>query len=132
MGDQSETYFPSQSPLAVQVRWKVPTQFPACPDEFTDDGLMFYASRLLFGAIFAQNQFSTSLVVHYQLREEDLVVLTRFAGESIKDWAVAQISILDGQFLHRSEGTFYSLRGAIKHFCELAGEPFGDSIDDYC
>ena len=93
---------------------------------------MFYASRLSFGALFAQNQFSISLVVHHQLREDDLFVLTRFAGEAIKDWAVAHISILGGNFLHRSEGTFYSLKGAMKHFCELAGEPFGDSIDDYC
>ncbi len=132
MGDQPETLFSSLTPSAVQARWRVPTDFPACPDEFTDDALMLYASRLHFGAIFAQNQFSTSLVVHHQLREDDLVVLTRFAGEAIKDWAVAHVSILNGDFLHRSEGTFYSLQGAMKHFCELAGETFGDSIDDYC
>ena len=26
----------------------------------------------------------------------------------------------------------FSLNGALKHFCELSGEKFGDSIDDYC
>jgi hypothetical protein len=132
MSDQPETPLPSLKPSAVQARWRVPTEFPACPDEFTDDALMLYASRLHFGAIFAENQFSTSLVVHNQLRDDYLIVLTYFAGETIKDWAVAHVSILDGYFLHRSEGTFYSLQGALKHFCELAGEPFGDSIDDYC
>lgn len=50
----------------------------------------------------------------------------------MKDWAVAHISIQDGLFYHRSEYTFFSLNGALKHFCELTGEEFGDSIDDYC
>ena len=93
---------------------------------------MFYASRLLFGAIFSKNRYSTSLVVHHQLREDDLIVLTRFAGEAIKDWAVAHISIFDGHFLHRSEGTFFSLQGAMKRFRELTGDPLEDAIDDYC
>lgn len=132
MLDQPETLYPSITPMAVQARWRVPTEFPACPDDFTDDGLMLYSSRLSFGAVFAQNHLSTSLVVHQLLRDDDLIVLTRFAGEPIKDWAVAHISIFEGHFLHRSESTFYSLQGALKHFCELAGEHFGDSIDDYC
>ena len=132
MLDHAEPLYPSLTPLAVQARWKVPTEFPSCPDEFTDDGLMLYASRLLFGTVVAKNDLSTSLVVEYRLRDDDLIVLTRFAEEAIKDWAVAHISVLDGRFLHRSEFTFYSLQGALKHFCELAGEQFQESIDDYC
>jgi hypothetical protein len=132
MIDHPESLFPSLTPLAVQARWKVPTEFPSCPDEYTDDGLMLYASRLAFGTIFAQNNFSTSLVVEHRLRDDDLIVLTRFDGEAIKDWAVAHISVLDGRFLHRSEFTFYTLQGALKHFCALAGEQFDESIDDYC
>lgn len=127
-----EQYFPSITPLAIQVRWKVPTEFPACPDEFTDDGLLAYNSRLSFGAIFARNEFSTSLVVHHLLREDDLVVLTRFAGENVKDWGVTHISILNGAFAHRNESTFYTPQGALKHFCGLVGEDMTDSIDEYC
>lgn len=132
MLDHPEPLYPSLTPLAVQARWKVPTEFPSCPDEFTDDGLMLYASRLSFGTAFAKNDLSTSLVVEHRLRDDDLIVLTRFAGEAIKDWAVAHISVLDGRFLHRSEFTFYTLQGALKHFCELAGEQFEESMDDYC
>ncbi|MFD1940705.1 hypothetical protein [Paradevosia shaoguanensis] len=132
MLDHPEPLYPSLTPLAVQERWKVPTEFPSCPDEFTDDGLMLYASRLSFGTIFARNDLSTSLVVEHRLRDDDLIVLTRFAGEPIKDWAVAHISVLDSHFLHRSEFTFFTLQGALKHFCELAGEQFGESMDDYC
>lgn len=132
MYDKPEPQFPSLTPLAVQVRWKVPTEFPACPDEFTDAALLLYASRLSFGSVFARNQYSTSLVVDHRLKDDDLVVLTRFAGDSIKDWSVAHVSIHDSAFFHRSEFTFYTLQGALKHFCELVGEDMADSIDDYC
>jgi hypothetical protein len=132
MIDHPEPLYPSLTPLAVQARWKVPTEFPSCPDEFTDDGLMLYASRLSFGTIFAQNNLSTSLVVEHRLRDDDLIVLTRFDREAVKDWAVAHISVLEGHFLHRSEFTFYTLQGALKHFCALAGEQFEESMDDYC
>ncbi|TAY31731.1 hypothetical protein ELH93_03410 [Rhizobium leguminosarum] len=132
MLDKPELIYPSLTPLVVQVRWKVPTEFPACPDEFTDDALLLYASRLSFGSVFARNQFSTSLIIDHRLRDDDLVVLTRFAGDSIKDWAVAHISVHDGHFHHRSEYTFYTLHGALKHFCELVGEEFGSSMDDFC
>jgi hypothetical protein len=71
-----------------------------------------------------------ALVIDRNLKDDDLIVLIHFAGDAIKNWAV--ISIHDGLFHHRSEFTFFSLKGALKHFCELAGEDLGDSIDDYC
>jgi len=70
--------------------------------------------------------------VDHRLKDDDLIVLTRFAGDSIKDWAIAHISIHDGTFFHRSEFTFYTLLGALKHFCELVGEVLTDSIGDHC
>ncbi len=130
MCDEQGPRYPSLTPLAVQVRWKVPTEFPACPDEFTDDALLLYASRLSFGSVFAHNQYSTSLVVDHHLNDDALVVLTRFADDNIKDWAVAHVSIHDGAFFHRSEFTFFTLKGALKHFCELIGEELVASIDD--
>jgi len=109
MLNKAEKLYPSLTPLAIQIRWKIPTEFPACPDELTDDALLLYESRLSFGSVIARNQFSTSLVVERRLREGDLIVLTRFAGEAVKDCAVAPISIQDGLFHHRSEYTFSSL-----------------------
>jgi len=40
--------------------------------------------------------------------------------------------VIAGRFLHRSEFTFHTLQGALKHFCERAGEQFQESMDDYC
>jgi hypothetical protein len=132
MLDKSERFYPSLTPLVVQVNWKVPTEFPACPDEFTDDALLLYASRLSFGTVFAHNQFSTTVVVEHRLKDDELVVLTRFAEDSSKNWAAAHISTYESIFYHRNEYSFYSLQGALKHFCKLVGEEFGDSIDDFC
>lgn len=98
MRDGPDLHFPSLTPLVVQVRWKEPTEFPACPNEFTDDALLLYASRLSFGRVFSHNRYSTSLVVDHRLKDDDLVVLTRFAEHNHKDWAVAHVSIQDGAF----------------------------------
>lgn len=131
MSIENETRYPSLTPSAVQIRWKVPTEFPECPTVVTEDGLKLYAEQLDFGMVFAENSYSTSILVLHQLTEMGLVVLTRFIGETIKDWAVAHVSIKDGLFNHRSEHTFYELKGALKHFCELTGERYDESIDDY-
>jgi len=29
-------------------------------------------------------------------------------------------------------GTFFTLQGALKTFCDLTGEKLDDTIDDYC
>ncbi len=38
----------------------------------------------------------------------------------------------DELFYHKSAGTFFTLQGALKEFCKIAGEDFEDSIDEYC
>lgn len=126
-----EPRYPSLTPSAVQIRWKVPTAFPECPTAVTENGLKRYEEQLDFGLVFSDNDYSTSIVIHYQLAASGLVVLTRFVGEAIKDWAVTHVSIRDGLFHHRNEHTFYELKGALKHFCELTGERYDDGIDDH-
>lgn len=130
MSNANEPEYPSLTHSVVQIRWKVPTEFPACPQAVSDRGLEEYAAGLTFGGVFSRNNYATSLVVHHHVSDGTLVVLTRFAGKSIKDWAVAHVSIQADRFLHRSEYTFHTLQGALKHFCELAGEDYLESIDD--
>lgn len=125
-----ETEYRSLTPSVVQIRWKVPTEFPACPQAVSEQSLEEYADKLAFGCVFSRNDYATSLVVHHHVSDDAIVVLTRFAGRSIKDWAIAHVSIQRGRFYHRSEFTFHTLQGALKHFCELAGEDYIESIDD--
>jgi hypothetical protein len=124
--------FESITLSAVQVRWRVPTEFPACPEVASENGLEEYAMHLAFGDVFARNKYSTSLVVQYGMADGGLVILTRFAGDPVKDWAVAHVSIHGEFFYHRSESTFFELQGALKHFCELTGQSYDDPFDDYC
>lgn len=131
MPDANEPKYPSLTPAAVQIRWKVPTEFPACPEAVSEQGLNEYASRLVFGDVFSQNNYATSLVVDHRLTNDALIVLTRFLDSSVKDWAVAHVSIQGDVFCHKSEATFFGLQGALKHLCELAGVSYIDTIDDY-
>lgn len=117
----------------VQVRWKVPTEFPECPEIVGDGALERYASNLKFGRVFARNDYYQSLVVHRALWEDGLIVLTRNpSDDAIKDWAVAHVAIRGEFFYHRSEHQYFSLQGALKTFCELSGQSYDDCMDDYC
>jgi hypothetical protein len=126
-----ETEYPSLTPSVVQVRWKVPTRFPACPDRASENWIEQYSARLKFAEVFAVNDYSTSLVVQVGLSKSGLVIITRFEGDPIKDWAVASVFLKNDRFYHRSESTFFSLQGALKSFCELTGQSYEESFDDY-
>ena len=121
----------SLTPSAVQVRWKVPSEFPACPSRVAEDALEKYASSLEFGSVFVRNDIYHGLVVQHSLTDNGLVVLSR-CPSGMNDWAIAHISTKDNLFYHKSEGTFSTLQGALKEFCKLSGEDFDDSIDEYC
>ena len=125
--------FESLTPSVVQVKWKVPTEFPLCPETVTDDALKQYSANLKFGRVFARNNIYQSLVVQHAETEDGLVVLTHDPSDNaIKDWAVAHIGVRGEFFYHRSEHQYFSLQGALKTFCELTGESYEDCMDDYC
>ena len=125
--------YESLTPSVVQVKWRVPTEFPECPGSVIEGALEQYASNLKFGKIFARNDIYQSLVAQRSIHEDALVVLTRSAEDNaIKDWGVAHVTVRGELFYHRSEYQFFSLQGALKHFCELTGDDYNDCMDDYC
>ncbi|MBP1875731.1 hypothetical protein J2Z19_005468 [Ensifer adhaerens] len=124
--------FESLTPSAVQVRWRVPSEFPECPEFVTENALKDYAARLSFGSVFVQNKHYKSVVVQCGLAYDSLVVLTHLPDNSIKNWAVAHVSVRGELFYHRSESSFFELQGALKRFCELTGQSYEDAFDDYC
>jgi hypothetical protein len=125
---------PSQTPMAMQRRWKTPTEFPSCPEELGPDPLSAYSRSLRPGALFARDRYKESLVVTAALGEALLAVLVESREEdAVKPWAVAKVTLEEGKFVHESCGTFFELDGAYKEYCRLTGIPFdGESIDDYC
>jgi hypothetical protein len=123
----------SLTPMAVQRRWKTPTEFPSCPNALGSDPLTEYAHNLRYGVIFSRDQYKESLVVMAAQGDAMLSVLTSNTQEgAVKPWAVAKVTIENGKFVHESIGSFFELNGAKKAHFELLAIPFsGESIDDY-
>jgi len=132
----SETIQEKQSltPMAVQRRWKTPTEFPSCPNALGPDPLAEYARNLRSGAVFSRDRYKESSVVMAEQGDALLSVLVRSREDNaVKPWAVTKVTIENGKFVHEAIGTFFELNGAKKAHYELLDIPFsGDSFDDYC
>lgn len=159
----------SLTPMAMQRRWRIPCEFPLCPEitavgvprdidqEVALELLQEYAEDLEFGSTFCRNTYGESITVQAVITKPtgngigpSLIVLSTFSnnnlkswsttlakglavyrfGNNIKDWAVAQVTIESGVFIHENQHAYITLRGALKAYCELAGIPFDHSIDD--
>lgn len=124
----------SLTPLAVQRRWRTPTEFPCCPKEIGPNALNEYSRNLHPGVIFSKDRYKESVVVQAGLGKGLLSVLVESKEvNAVKPWAVAEVTIESGKFVHESCGTFFDLNGAKKAHYGLLGIPFsGESIDDFC
>lgn len=120
----------SLSALAVQRHWKTPSEFPACPEVTGQAPLNEYLPHLEYGAVFSRNQYGESIVedAEFDRRGEFIGVLCKTAS-SVKGWAVAKVTFEDGRFVHISEGTYFTLLGAGKAYCQLIGVPWDESED---
>lgn len=120
---------------AVQRRWKVPTEFPCCPNDVSVDLLSIYANHLKPGEVFSHNQYCKHSVVESVFYNNSILVWTEDNAEfPIKPWAIAKITIEDNKYVHESISTFFTYEGAQKVFTIEQGLEWtgGDSIDDYC
>jgi hypothetical protein len=124
----------SLSLLAIQRKWKTPTEFPNCPSEIGLNPLEEYLSNLSKGASFSKSKYFNTLVEIVEKGESFLSVLTANQQEdALKPWALTKITFENGKFVHEAGGTFFVLNGAKKAHFKLLGIPFkGVSIDDYC
>ena len=128
----------SLTPNAIQNKWKIPSEFPCCPQEYTDEPIKTYADNLKTGSIFCQNNLYASLVLKSSVSEDQqkiYVISESIEGSNaIKPFALAAITYENDQFVHTSLGSFFSQEGADKQFFLAQGLEWtgGDSIDDYC
>ena len=127
----------AKTPGAAQQNWRIPSEFPCCPQEAGEEPIATYAQRLKIGAIFARNDLSVTAVLKFAMTDDRnslWVICEKREENSVKPWALAQITYEDGLYVHTSRGTFFSIEGAEKHFCLALGLEWtgGDSIDDYC
>lgn len=120
---------------AAQRNWLTPSEFPCCPQEYSEKPITTYAQKLKTGLVFCRNSFYTSIVSEREISNDGqtLYVITE-SQNSIKPWALAKISFENDLFVHTSLGTFNGQKGAEKQFCLEQGLEWNgeDTIDDYC
>ncbi len=134
--EEPDALVESKTPGAVQRNWRVPAEFPLCPQSGDDKPLETYFAGLEEDAVFAVTRFGQTSVVQAGLRSDghELFVLGAQQEGAVKPWSLAKVTFEKGRFVHESCGTFFSFEGAEKRFTLGQGLPWegGDSIDDYC
>lgn len=128
----------SITPNAVQQNWRIPSEFPCCPQNSANEPVKSYSDNLKIGSIFCRNNNYSSLVLKSAiLNDKQTIYVLSESSEgkkAIKPWGLAKITLENGKFVHTSLGNFFSQEGAEKQFYLAQGlEWYGeDSIDDYC
>jgi hypothetical protein len=126
----------SKTPGAVQRHWRVPAEFPLCPDTNDAAPLSTYFARLQKGAVAVITPWDKTKVEEVAMSEDGTAVflLGQHGDDAIKPWSMSRITFEDGQFVHESQGTFFMRDGADKAFTLAQGRPWegGDTFDDYC
>lgn len=120
--------------VAVQVKWNIPSVFPLCPKEVTEDTLQQYYQALKPGLVFAKNRAYESIVSKAILPDnKPFMLVATYPKEGMKS-ALAKVYVKDGVIVHESCGTFFTDDGLEKEMTLQQGLPWTgpDSIDDYC
>lgn len=132
--DDFEYLTKSLTPNVFQRNWRTPTEFPLCPSD--EISLESYFQNLEKGKEFCSNNLWKSIVFDFAISaDNDKLWVVCDSGElSIKPWALTEISIERGCFVHTSLGTYFEQNGVMKYFTLTQGKEWDgeDSIDDYC
>jgi len=125
------------TPNAIQRIWRIPSEFPCCPQELNGKPLVAYFENLQLGSVFCRNDVYSSMVLKFAISDDQqsLYVISESSEENdaVKPWTLAKITYENGLLVHTSLGSFFSKEGADKQFCLVQGLEWtgGDSIDDY-
>jgi hypothetical protein len=123
------------TPHCAQRNWRVPSNFPCCPEVIGYDPLGAYAQNLIAGANFSYNEkYPESVVVDSVRTKNNSSILVLCQKSDLKPWSVAEVTFENGLFIHKSLGSFFSKEGADKVFCVEQGLEWngGDVFDDFC
>lgn len=132
--DDFEHLTESLTPNVLQRKWSTPTEFPLCPSE--DINLNTYFRNLEKGKEFCSNNRWNSFVFDFAIsnNSDKLWVVCDNGNNSIKRWALTEITIERGCFVHTTMGTYFNENGVMKYFTLAQGKDWDDEdiIDDYC
>lgn len=123
----------SLTPNTLQRNWNTPTEFPLCPN---DINLESYFKALENGKEFCSNKYWRSVVFDFAIssNSEKLWVVCDSGENSMKQWALTEITIERGYFVHTTVGTYFEQNGVMRSFALIQGQEWNgeDSIDNYC
>lgn len=122
----------SLTPSARQRRWFTPTEFPFCPENVTEDGLLLYFNNLKTDEVFSRNErYDPSYVVDMGMSKDNKVLFVLTTNPKEDDfWAITSITIENNKFVHENEGARGGKDLTTKVFKFLIGQ--GDlTMEDY-
>lgn len=128
----------SLTPNAIQRNWRIPSEFPCCPQTYSGNPIEAYFKLLETGTMFCKNEIYASKVLEAATstdRESIYLISESTDGETaIKPWGLAKITFENGLFVHESLGSFFTKIGAQKQYNLAQGIEWNceDSIDEYC
>lgn len=127
-------YRKSLTPNAVVIGNMIPSYFPCCPQEKTDNPLQDYLKKLQPGNVYYMNSKYKTLVKQTALYNNKIIIKCESAKDTIKPWSVSTISYENGLYVHDLYKTCFEEKSADKYISVLQGiEWTGEGvIDDYC
>lgn len=116
---------------AMQVNWKVPSEFPLCPSVVSDEPLQDYLNNISEGKLFAKNAVYQSEVIKADFDKDRKAIVVMASGGM--GYALAKIEYKSNMFYHTSIRTFITDEGAEKYYTIERGYEWtgGDVFDDF-
>ena len=125
---------PSLTPGAMQREWKIPTEFPLCPQKPSSSPLQDYLANLKPGEIYCHNDVYESPILKAELSVDGQKIVVLCTTSGATNFALSEITFEDGQYVHTSVRTFFSEEGAEKYYTISLGKEWagGDVFEDFC
>ncbi|MBR5660628.1 MAG: HNH endonuclease [Bacteroidales bacterium] len=127
----------SLTPGALQLNWKVPSEFPLCPAQNSSAPLQDYFENLKAGEVFCRNDIYESIVFKADISCDGQKLVVISSSEGVKGgpgYTLCLITFMNGLFIHKNGGSFFEEIGAEEHYTIALGHEWteGEVPDDFC
>ena len=127
----------SLTPGALQLNWKVPSEFPLCPAQHSPTPLQDYLTNLKTGEVFCHNDVYESIVFKADISDDGKTIAVITTSEHVKGgggYVLCTITYQDGHFIHENQYSYFEEIGAEKYFTLALGREWtgGEVFDDFC
>lgn len=120
---------------SMQKNWKVPSEFPLCPERTSEDPLKDYLSNLHKGEIFCKNKLYESKIITADISDDGNILAVITINDHVKGtrgYCLTTIVFENNKYIHTSEGSYFEEKGAIKYMTIALGREWrgGEVYDD--